>query len=87
METAAPEEQSVAEQQQPVAEIKSNNVEPAAVEKTSAVPPKSLETVKQMFDSATLMKMENQNPFKGSKDLNRTSNNRFVAMRSNGPAH
>lgn len=30
-----------------------------------------------MFDSATLMRLEKENPFKGSKDLNRTSNNRF----------
>ena len=45
--------------------------------------PKSLDTVKQMFDSATLLRMENENPFKGNKDLNRTKNNRFVP-RSNG---
>ena len=47
--------------------------------------PKSLDTVKQMFDSATLLRMENENPFKGNKDLNRTKNNRFVP-RSNGQA-
>ena len=40
--------------------------------------PKSLDTVKQMFDSATLMQMEKGNPFKGNKDLNRTNKNRFV---------
>ena len=46
--------------------------------------PKSLDTVKQMFDSATLLRMENENPFKGNKDLNRTKNNRF-GTRGNGP--
>ena len=40
--------------------------------------PKSLDTVKQMFDSATLMQMEKGNPFKGNNDLNRTNKNRFV---------
>ena len=44
----------------------------------AGVTPSSLDTVKQMFDSATLLRMENENPFKGNRDLNRTKNNRFV---------
>ena len=44
--------------------------------------PKPLEEVKKMFDSATILRMEQENPFKGSNDLNRTNQNRFIGRKS-----
>ena len=47
----------------------------APVKRDSTVPtPKEIATVKQMFDSASMLKFENSDPFKGSNVMNRTRN-------------
>ena len=52
--------------------LKSSSV---ITKRDSTVPtPKEIATVKQMFDSATLMKYENVDPFKGSNMMQRTRN-------------
>ena len=47
-------------------------------QKTAVSPYEASESVKQMFDSATLMRVEKEeNPFKGKQDLNRTKRHNF----------
>ena len=46
--------------------------------------PATLDSIKQMFDSATMLKMKDKDPFKGNSLLNRTNESRWVGKKSGG---
>ena len=68
----------------PTHELTNSALDHSAVVDKNVPAAVNLNTVKEMFDSATMLRYENQeeNPFKGNKQLQRTKNRDFFTSRS-----